>query len=31
MNGIDHSSFFARIRNWKGSAEKITGISMYEV
>ena len=31
MNGIGQSSFFARMRNWKGSAAKITGVSMYEV
>src|SRR5215469_5426228 len=31
MKGKDQSSFLARIRNWKGSAEKTTGVSMYEV
>ena len=31
IKAIGQSSFFARMRNWKGSAAKITGVSMYEV
>jgi hypothetical protein len=31
MNGIDHKSVFAKILNWKGSVENMTGVSIYDV
>ena len=31
INAIGHNSFLARMRNWKGIAANMTGVSMYEV